>query len=80
MVGNELTAAAVLYPTPYRRRDDVHAPAANAFVRLFGRVMPFWYATTLLLTLVNLWLRGNTGPPVRRLLAASCSLWQISIL
>jgi uncharacterized membrane protein len=80
MVGNEVTVAAFLHPALYRLRDDVHAAAAHAFARLFGRVMPPWYAATLLLTLINLWLCWNSEPAARWLLAASGAFWLVSIV
>lgn len=80
MVGNELTVAAFLHPTLYRLSDEVHATAANAFARLFGRVMPPWYAATLLLTLANLWFRWDSGPSARWPLIVSGVLWLSSIL
>ena|ERR1700754_3424618 len=80
MVGNELTVAAFQHPALYRLPDTAHAPAAQAFARLFGRVMPPWYALTLLLTLVNLWIMWSFSDGVRQLLLASATLWIVSIL
>jgi hypothetical protein len=80
MVGNELTVAAFLHPTLYRLPDAVHASAARAFARLFGRVMPPWYALTLILTLINLWRFWNSTDATRQLLLTSAILWIVAIL
>jgi uncharacterized membrane protein len=80
MVGNELTIAAFLHPGLYRLPDTAHAPAARLFARLFGRVMPPWYALTLLLTLVNLWIQWSLSDAARQLLLASAVLWVVAIL
>jgi uncharacterized membrane protein len=80
MVGNELTVAAFLHPTLYRLPAAAHASAARAFARLFGRVMPPWYALTLLLTLVNLWIQWGSKDDARQWLLASAALWAASIV
>ena len=51
MVCAELAVAALVHPTLWRVPDGVHAAATFALARVFGRVMPFWYAGTLLLTI-----------------------------
>ncbi len=55
--------------------DDVHARVVQAFARLFGRVMPFWYALTALLTLVLVLMHRQNA-----LLIASAVLWFFAIV
>jgi hypothetical protein len=80
MVGNELTVALFLHPALQRLPDGVYAPARTSFARVFGRIMPFWYAAVLLLTLATAW----EGPPLRssggKLLLASSFLWLLAIV
>lgn len=80
MVGNELTVAAFLHPALYRLPAAVHAAVARTFARLFGRIMPPWYALTLLLTLVNLWIQWGSKDDARQWLLASAALWAVSIV
>ena len=50
LVGNELAIAVFVHPTLSRLPDSVHFTAATALARILGRVMPVWYALTIMLT------------------------------
>jgi hypothetical protein len=50
MMGNEV-AVAIVHAALRRLPDAAHVPVAVALARVYGRVMPFWYAGTLLLTI-----------------------------
>jgi hypothetical protein len=50
MVGNEV-AVAIVHAALRRLADAAHVPVAVALARVYGRLMPFWYAGTLLLTI-----------------------------
>ncbi len=80
MVGNELTVALLLHPTLRHFPDNLHARARRDFAGLFGRVMPFWYVTVVLLSIALTWL----GPPLHsmsgQLLLASTVLWLLTII
>lgn len=80
MVGNELAVAAFLHPTIRNFSKEVNVPIRTAFAALFGKVMPFWYIATTLLTIVLTWM----GPPLNstggRLLLASTMLWVVTIV
>jgi uncharacterized membrane protein len=80
MVGNELSVSWFLHPTLHRLPDDVHVPARRAFAKLFGRVMPFWYAAVLLLSIAV----AGVGPSFRstpgRLLLTATVLWLVAIV
>ena len=80
MTGNELTVALFLHPTLSRLPDTVHATAARAFARLFGRVMPLWYALVLLLSAAETWLHWSTSLMSARLLLTSSVLWLLTIV
>jgi hypothetical protein len=54
MCGSELNVAAFAHPTLNRQPLDVHIPVRASFATLFGRVMPFWMATSTLLNLLLL--------------------------
>ena len=51
MVGNELAVAVFFHPRISRLDDTTHVRAAQTLAQALGRVMPFWYALTLILTL-----------------------------
>src|ERR1700735_614931 len=75
MVGNELTVALFLHPTLNGLRDGVHAQTVQAFAKLFGRVMPFWYAVTAILTLILALLDRQNA-----LLISSAAVWIFAII
>lgn len=75
MVGSELAIAAFVHPTLKTLPDNVHLPAASALARLLGRVMPFWYILTFLLTLAESVMRWRQFGGVPLWTAASTILW-----
>lgn len=79
MVGNELAVGAFVHPQLYRLDDKIHVASAQAFARIYGFVMPGWYALTLLLTIAFAFLLRQTGAPFI-LASASAVFWLISIL
>lgn len=79
MVGNELAVSAFVHPQLYRLDDKTHIASAQAFARIYGAVMPFWYAFTLMLTSITAFLLRQTGTPLI-LAAVSATLWLVSIL
>ena len=79
LVGNELAIAVFVHPTLSRLPDSVHLSAATALARILGRVMPFWYALTILLTAALAladWHRTGSWPV---LIVFSAGLWVLSI-
>ncbi len=79
MVGTELAIAVFVHPTLDRLPDAAHLPVATALARLLGKVMPFWYALTLLLTLAEALIDGHASGrwPVGTVAAAI--LWALAI-
>ncbi|MBV8709292.1 MAG: DUF1772 domain-containing protein [Acidobacteriaceae bacterium] len=80
LIGNELAVAAFVHPTLAKLPDMVHATAAKALAYLLGRVMPFWYALVLVLTIGEaLWHRPFLQAPGLFFSIAS-ALWALSIV
>ena len=52
MAGNELAIAAFVHPGLSQLDDQTHSRAAQVLARRLGRVMPFWYAATLVLAVL----------------------------
>jgi uncharacterized membrane protein len=80
MTGAELTVAVFLHPTLSRLPDAVHTSAVRAFARVFGRAMPFWYALTFLLSLVEVWLHWPIASGSSKLLLTASILWLLTIV
>ncbi len=51
LTGRELAVAVFFHPRISRLEDAVHVRAVQALAKVFGAVMPFWYALTFLLAL-----------------------------
>ncbi|MBE9211381.1 MAG: DUF1772 domain-containing protein [Richelia sp. RM2_1_2] len=51
MVGNELAVSAFVHPQLNQLEDKCHAASTKALARIYGSIMPFWYVTTLILTI-----------------------------
>ncbi len=51
LTGSELAVAVFVHPRVSRLEDAVHVRAVQALAKVFGMVMPFWYALTFLLAL-----------------------------
>ncbi len=51
MVGNELAVSGFVHPQLSQLEDKCHAASTKALALTYGRIMPFWYALTLVLTI-----------------------------
>ena len=51
LTGSELAVAVFFHPRISRLEDVVHIRTAQTLAKVFGMVMPFWYALTFLLAL-----------------------------
>jgi len=80
MTGTEFTVAVFLHPTIGRLPDGVHTAAAKAFAKLFGRVMPFWYASTLILSVIEVWRHWPIVTAASEMLLAASILWLLTII
>jgi hypothetical protein len=56
LIGNEIAVGAFIHPNLTRLDDHTHLRASQAFARTFGGIMPFWYASTLILTIAVLFV------------------------
>jgi len=52
MTGNEIAVAVFFHPRISRLEDAVHVRAAQTLASALGTAMPFWYATTFLLSVL----------------------------
>ena len=80
MVGNEFAVSAFIHPSFSQLDDTVHASSAQSLARIYGRVMPFWYALVLILTVavtINLHLARSEA---LWLAIMSTTLWILSIV
>jgi hypothetical protein len=80
LIGSELCIAAFIHPTLAKLPDMVHAMAAKALARLLGRVMPFWYALTLILTATEALLHRPLLQTPGLFFSLSSALWVLSIV
>lgn len=73
MVGNEFAIATFIHPQIKKLSNNTHAQIATPVASVLGKVMPFWYALTLVLILgAALEHRPlTTGPSLFILLAAA---------
>jgi len=80
MVGCELSIAAFIHPTLDTLPEEVHLPAASAIARVMGAAMPFWYALTLLLTVVEGAIHWHSTGRLALWIVASAVLWMLVIV
>jgi uncharacterized membrane protein len=80
MCGSELNIAAFVHPTLNRQSPDVHIPLRASFATLFGRVMPFWMATSALLNLLLLLPFEHLSARARHLAAIAFAIQVFAIL
>jgi uncharacterized membrane protein len=80
MVGCELAIAALIHPTLDTLPEAVHLPAASAIARVMGKVMPFWYALTALLTVAVGAIRWHDSDRLPILIVLSAGLWTLVIV
>jgi uncharacterized membrane protein len=80
MVGCELSIAAFIHPTLDTLPEEVHLRAASAIARVMGAAMPFWYALTLLLTVVEGAIHWHTTGRLPIWIVASAVLWMLVIV
>ena len=80
LMGNELSVAVFFHPLLTKLPDTVHATTAKALARLFGRVMPFWYALALILTAAEALLHRPLLQTPGLYFLISSALWALSII
>jgi hypothetical protein len=80
LLGNEFSVGFFIHPTLTRADHRKFLPAIQVFARFFGKVMPIWMPTTLLLHLVLLWLTWRWPGSQTVYLALAVTLWILIIL
>jgi hypothetical protein len=81
MVGNEIAVGVFVHPKLWTLPAATHLQAVQPLARIYGTVMPFWYAATLLTSLLLTYQLYSlpTDEPFRLALTASI-LWLLSIV
>jgi hypothetical protein len=80
LTGSELTVAVFFHPRIGRLEDVVHVQAVQALAKVFGTVMPFWYALTFLLALAVTFVAHATRSTPWWLALASTVLFALIIV
>jgi len=78
MIGVELAVSCFVNPVICKLNDVAQAEALRRFARLLGGVMPFWYGASLVLMLVEGYLRRHEGG--LPLLLAAIAVWGVTIV
>lgn len=61
LVGNELAVALFIHPVLYLVPGESHARVAKLLAGRLGRYMPFWYAASLVLAILQLFAIGRNS-------------------
>jgi uncharacterized membrane protein len=78
MIGNELTVSLFINPLVWKLDDSSQAKALSLFAGLLGKVMPFWYALSLILMMVEAFVRRHQPGVIWLLIAIG--LWIATIV
>ena len=80
MCGSELNVAAFGHPTLNRQPPETHILVRASFAALFGRVMPFWMAGSVLLNLLLLLPFEHLNGYARRLAAIALVVQVVAVV
>ncbi|HEX4002377.1 MAG TPA: DUF1772 domain-containing protein [Candidatus Acidoferrales bacterium] len=80
MCGSELNVALFGHPTLERLPLDVHIAVRSAWAALLGRVMPFWMATSTILSLLLLLPFEHLERTAREFAAAAFGIQVLSVI
>lgn len=80
LVGNEFAIAAFVHPTLYPLPDSAHLAIAPPLARILGKVMPPWYALTVVLVAIEAFIRWHHTGHWPRPIIASAALWALSVV
>jgi uncharacterized membrane protein len=78
MVGNELAVSLFINPALWQLDESAQAQAVSLFARSLGKTMPFWYALSLLLIIVETVFHRHRPGQLPLLVAAL--LWTVTVL
>ena len=80
LLGNEFSVGAFIHPALSRDDAERFLPAIQVFAKLFGKIMPFWFAATFLLHLILLVLTWRWPALSTVLLLLATLLWPAIIV
>ncbi len=75
LLGNEFSVGVFIHPALSRAHHERFLPAIQVFAALFGKIMPFWMAGTVLFHLILLSLTWHWPAPHTVLLLGATLLW-----
>ena len=75
LVGVEFSVSAFVNPAAWRLEPEAQLKMLGRSALVLGKVMPVWYSTATVLSLVETWLHWHT--PGRNLLLAADILWML---
>ena len=75
LLGNEFSVGVFIHPALSRADHERFLPAIQVLAALFGKIMPFWMAATVLLHLILLGLSWDWPAAHTVLLLAATLLW-----
>jgi hypothetical protein len=80
LLGNEFSIGVFIHPVLARTDHERFLPAIQVFAALFGKIMPFWVAATLVLHLALLGFSWHWPAPSTVLLTIATLLWVAIII
>ena len=80
VLGNEFSVAAFIHPSLARAGHLRFLPAIQIFASLFGKIMPFWMASTFVLHLVLLAATWRWPSLRSLLLCLAAAMWLVIIV
>jgi len=78
LIGNEISVWVFIDPILWKLEENVQARAVSLFAARLGAAMPFWYAASLVLLIVEAIVHRHDAGIF--LLSASCAIWVIVVL
>jgi uncharacterized membrane protein len=78
LIGNELAVSLFVNPVIWQLDESAQAKALSLFAHRLGRAMPFWYAASLILMIMEAWFRRNQ--PNLTLILVAVGIWFAIIL
>jgi Domain of unknown function (DUF1772) len=73
MIGNELAVSVFVNPTLWKLDEHAQAKALSLLARSLGRIMPFWYTLSLILQIIEAYVRRHGA--ILDLLLVAIVIW-----
>jgi hypothetical protein len=80
LLGNEFSIAFFIHPSLSRTDHERFIPAIQVFAKLFGMIMPFWMAGTVLLHLVLAWVVWTTNQSAGLFTLYAALIWAVIVI